>query len=122
MGSCGDKDPKTGWSMDCYLAASIGGSGLAQPKLGTVSPSIEVYVAGCFGGVPLILTQTVQLSPKRKTTPGALDSIPEDKERWDTANGRSDGGLVCRRSTTTVRFFSFCLPIYYPLMFNLFYH
>lgn len=98
-GSIGsDKDPKTGWSMDCYLAASINGSGLLQPKLGIVNPLIEVYVAGCFGGVPLILTQTVQMSPRKKVRPGVLDSIPEDAESGERVNG-----LVLRRTTTSVR-------------------
>ncbi|KAJ7941206.1 putative Erythronate-4-phosphate dehydrogenase family protein [Quillaja saponaria] len=41
-------DSKTGWSMDCHMAAAIGSGSSAffQPKLGVSSPSIEVYVAG----------------------------------------------------------------------------
>ncbi|XP_060218538.1 uncharacterized protein At1g01500 [Lycium barbarum] len=64
---CGNWDNNgTGWSMDCYNAASFG--------------SIEVYVAGCCSGVPLILTKTIQVSPRRKllSRHGMLDAIPED--------------------------------------------
>ncbi|PKA61671.1 Uncharacterized protein AXF42_Ash018652 [Apostasia shenzhenica] len=76
-----DKDRNTGWSMNCYSAASISSSSFVQPKLGITSPSIEVYVAGCSAGFPLILTQTIQLSPRKKLTrQGALDSIPEVEE------------------------------------------
>ncbi|ONK80317.1 uncharacterized protein A4U43_C01F16320 [Asparagus officinalis] len=67
--------------------------------LGIVNPLVEVYVAGCFGGVPLILTQTVMVSPRRKARPGLLDSIPE--ERGDRENGRSDG-LVCQRTMASL--------------------
>lgn len=76
-------DSRTGWSMDCYLAASIGSGSSAffQPKLGFSSPSIEVYIAGCCSGVPVILTKTIQVSPRQKTTRHAtLDAIPEDEE------------------------------------------
>ncbi|XP_072970218.1 uncharacterized protein At1g01500 [Typha angustifolia] len=97
-----DKDPKTGWSMDCYSAASIASSAFVQPKLGISSPSIEVYVAGCFAGMPLILTQTVQLSPRRKPVrPGALDSIPEDEENSGRELSSSEG-LTRRRASSSV--------------------
>nr|DAD47095.1 TPA_asm: hypothetical protein HUJ06_017032 [Nelumbo nucifera] len=85
-----ENDPKTGWSMDCYTAASIatGSSAFFQPKLGISSPSIEVYVAGCCSGVPLILTKTIHLSPRRKSPRhGALDAIPEDEETGKEQNG-----------------------------------
>ncbi|XP_008801785.2 uncharacterized protein At1g01500-like [Phoenix dactylifera] len=99
-GSC-DKDPKTGWSMDCYSAASIASSAFMQSKLGISSPSIEVYVAGCYAGVPLILTQTVQLSPRRKAArPGALDAIPEDEETAGREQG-SNEGLIHRRTSSS---------------------
>ncbi|CAL9064067.1 unnamed protein product [Musa banksii] len=88
----GPSDSKTGWSMNCYVAASIGSSAFVQPdKVGILStPSIEVYVAGCFAGVPLILTQTVQLSPRRRAVRlGALESIPEDEETTGGKQGSS---------------------------------
>uniref|UniRef100_A0A5B7B0H6 Erythronate-4-phosphate dehydrogenase family protein n=1 Tax=Davidia involucrata TaxID=16924 RepID=A0A5B7B0H6_DAVIN len=83
-GSVGlENDSKTGWSMDCYMAASIasGSSAFFQPKLGISSPSIEVYIAGSCSGVPVILTKTILISPRRKPSRhGMLDAIPEDEE------------------------------------------
>ncbi|KAL0907735.1 hypothetical protein M5K25_022167 [Dendrobium thyrsiflorum] len=74
-------DPKARWSMNCFSAASIASSAFIQPKFGISSPSIEVYVAGCFAGSPSILTQTIQLSQIKKVArTGALDAIPEDTE------------------------------------------
>lgn len=85
-----DKDPKTGWSMDCYSAASF-------------ASSIEVYVAGCCSGFPLMLTQTVQNSPRQKVLrPGTLDVIPED----DETNGKDQRSCceqeIRRRLLSTV--------------------
>lgn len=80
-----ESDSRTGWGMDCYTAASIasGASAFFQPSLRFCSPSIEVYVAGCFSGVPVILTKTFQVSPRRKKSRQALlDAIPEDEEAW----------------------------------------
>lgn len=69
----------TGWSMDCYIAS--GSSTFLQPKMGISSPSIEVYIAGCCSSVPVILTKTIQISPRRKVSRhGMLDAIPEDEE------------------------------------------
>lgn len=83
-GSVGlENDSRTGWSMDCYMAASVaeGSSAFFQPKLGISSPSIEVYIAGCSSGVPAILTKTILISPRRKSCRhGTLDAIPEDEE------------------------------------------
>lgn len=94
-----DKNPN-GWSMDCYSAASTGASAFVQPRIGIFSPSFEVYVAGCIATVPVILTQTVQLSGKRKAVrPGNLDSIPEDEE---TSGYQEQGNLVHRRASSSV--------------------
>lgn len=85
-----DNDARTGWSMDCYMAASIGSGSSAffQPKLGVSAPSFEVYVAGCCSGVPVILTKTIQMSPRRKPARHAvLDAIPEDEELQRNGNG-----------------------------------
>lgn len=82
-GSVGlENDARTGWSMDCFTAASIaaGSSAFFQPKLGISSPSIEVYIAGCCSGVPVILTKTILISPRRKPKHSMLDAIPEDEE------------------------------------------
>ncbi|XP_071735923.1 uncharacterized protein At1g01500-like [Rutidosis leptorrhynchoides] len=65
---------KTGWSMDFY-AANLS-------KFGSSSPSIEVYIAGCCSSVPVILTKTIQVSPRRRgcNRHVMLDAIPEDEE------------------------------------------
>ncbi|KAK9074262.1 hypothetical protein SSX86_006859 [Deinandra increscens subsp. villosa] len=64
---------KTGWSMDFY-AGNLS-------KFGNCSTSIEVYIAGCCSSVPVILTKTVQVSPRRRgSRQGMLDAIPEDEE------------------------------------------
>ncbi|RDX77954.1 hypothetical protein CR513_41837, partial [Mucuna pruriens] len=74
----------SGWGMDCHVAAGSVGSGCSaffRPRLGVSAPSIEVYVAGCCSGVPAILTQTIQMSPRRRVPRHAtLDAIPEDEE------------------------------------------
>ncbi|XP_077233274.1 erythronate-4-phosphate dehydrogenase family protein [Tasmannia lanceolata] len=96
-------DSKTGWSMDCYSAASIAGGSSAffQPKLGISSPSIEVYVAGCCSGFPLILTKTIQVSPRRKIArQRMLDSIPEDEET--ERERRSVNGVIQHRRLHSV--------------------
>eukprot|EP00252_Welwitschia_mirabilis_P015538 TRINITY_DN3419_c0_g1_i2.p1 TRINITY_DN3419_c0_g1~~TRINITY_DN3419_c0_g1_i2.p1 ORF type:complete len:165 (+),score=22.98 TRINITY_DN3419_c0_g1_i2:443-937(+) len=47
----------------------------------TGPPIIEVYVAGCFSGSPLILTKTIPLgSSRRKSRRTTLDVIPENEE------------------------------------------
>ncbi|XP_022979196.1 C-terminal binding protein AN-like isoform X2 [Cucurbita maxima] len=83
-GSVGlENNSKTGWTMECFMAASMcsGSSAFFQPKLGVSSPAIEVYIAGCCSGMPVILTQTIQVSPRRKNLRQcALDAIPEDEE------------------------------------------
>ncbi|PKA66313.1 Uncharacterized protein AXF42_Ash007010 [Apostasia shenzhenica] len=81
------KDLKTGWTMNCYSAASIAISAFLQPKLGISSPSVEVYVAACYAGFPFILTQTIQASPRKKPARvGALDAIPEDEVTTTSPN------------------------------------
>lgn len=93
-----ENDSKTGWSMDCYTAAfmSSGGSAFFQPRLGVGSPTVEVYIAGCCSGMPVILTKTIQISPRRKVSRhGMLDAIPEDEEI--DKEQRSPNGLVRQR-------------------------
>ncbi|KAL8172471.1 hypothetical protein V2J09_024275 [Rumex salicifolius] len=76
-----ENDSKTGWNLDCYMAASVGSSAFFQPKLAVTSPSMEVYIAGCCSGVPVILTRTISLSPRRKQSRhSTLDAIPEEEE------------------------------------------
>ncbi|KAK6918325.1 hypothetical protein RJ641_016747, partial [Dillenia turbinata] len=78
-----ESDSKTGWSMDCYTSSGLmsGTSAFFQPKIGVSSPSVEVYIAGCCSGLPVILTKTILVSPRRKSTRhGMLDVIPEEDE------------------------------------------
>lgn len=57
--------------------------GLFLVKLGDSSSSVEVYIAGCCSGVPVILTKMIHNSPRGKASKqGALDAIPEDEEIW----------------------------------------
>ncbi|XP_010544413.1 PREDICTED: uncharacterized protein At1g01500-like [Tarenaya hassleriana] len=99
-------DPKTGWGMDCYTAMGNGSgpcsTAFLQPKLGVSSPSVEVYIAGCCGGVPVILTKTIQASPRRKVARHVtLDAIPEDeevgKEQDIVGVGGTGNGLIRQR-------------------------
>ncbi|KAL0314704.1 UNVERIFIED_CONTAM: hypothetical protein Sangu_2314800 [Sesamum angustifolium] len=68
------------WSMNCESVINSG-TGFLKGKQMTgsesSSPTIEVYVAGCFSGTPIILTKTLQLSHRKKHRRGKLDSIPE---------------------------------------------
>ncbi|KAI3448036.1 hypothetical protein Pfo_004701 [Paulownia fortunei] len=71
------------WSMNCEsdILVSTGffkGNQNHYKGLESASPAIEVYVAGCFSGSPIVLTKTLQLSPRRKQMrKGMLESIPE---------------------------------------------
>ncbi|KAL0547808.1 hypothetical protein IC582_012237 [Cucumis melo] len=95
-GSVGlENNSKTGWTMECFMAASMcsGSSAFFQPKLGVSSPAIEVYIAGCCSGMPVILTQTIQVSPRRRNLRQVvLDAIPEDEEVGKEENGSN--GLI----------------------------
>ncbi|KAF8406432.1 hypothetical protein HHK36_008519 [Tetracentron sinense] len=78
------------WIMNCE-SRMIAGTGFLKGKQYTgpelPSPTIEVYVAGCFSGTPIILTRTLQLSYRKKhTRKGMLDSIPE----YDTTECQKD--------------------------------
>lgn len=69
------------WSMNCESVLSTG-TGFLKGKhiVGSesLSPTIEVYVTGCFSGTPIILTKTLQLNHRKKHhRKGMLDSIPE---------------------------------------------
>ncbi|XP_049404132.1 uncharacterized protein At1g01500-like [Solanum stenotomum] len=71
------------WSINCetdVLAGSSSSFLKGNQHLGTdlVSPVIEVYVAGCFSGKPIILTRTLELGHRKKQQrQGMLESIPE---------------------------------------------
>ncbi|KAK4429249.1 hypothetical protein Salat_1225200 [Sesamum alatum] len=82
------------WSMNCESVINPGtgflkGKQIKGPE--SSSPTIEVYVAGCFSGTPIILTKTLQLSHCKKHRKGKLDSIPEydaSETHEDVAAGR----------------------------------
>ncbi|GLT92135.1 hypothetical protein SLE2022_099890 [Rubroshorea leprosula] len=80
------------WSMNCEsdITAATGflkGKSFTSP--GFPLPAIEVYIAGCFSGTPIILTKTLQLSSRKKRDrKGMLDSIPEYE--YDTTEFRKD--------------------------------
>ncbi|XP_038904467.1 uncharacterized protein At1g01500-like [Benincasa hispida] len=86
---------KTSWIMECFMAACMcsGSSAFFQPKLGVSSLAIKVYIVGCCFGMPMILTQTIQVSPRqRNLRQGVLDAIPEDEEVGKEENGSN--GLI----------------------------
>lgn len=89
---------RAGWSIDCHVAAGSIGSGSSaffRPKLGVSAPSIEVYVAGCCSGVPVILSKTIQMSPRRRVPRHAtLDAIPEDEEMMIGKDHKGINGLI----------------------------
>ncbi|KAL8540239.1 hypothetical protein ACS0TY_001718 [Phlomoides rotata] len=60
----------------------------------SASPAIEVYVAGCFSGSPIVLTRTLQLNQKKKQ--GRLESIPE----YDTQKAESSSLAIQSRHDT----------------------
>ena len=69
------------WNMNCESEITSGSGFLKRkqifcPELSP--PTIEVYVAGCFSGTPIILTKTLQLNYRKKhNRKGMLDAIPE---------------------------------------------
>ncbi|KAE8675271.1 Erythronate-4-phosphate dehydrogenase family protein isoform 3 [Hibiscus syriacus] len=71
------------WSMNCDPEITSG-SVFLKGKLNSCPilspPTIEVHVAGCFSGKPIILTKTLQLNYRKKhNRKGALEAIPEYK-------------------------------------------
>ncbi|XP_077233600.1 uncharacterized protein At1g01500-like [Tasmannia lanceolata] len=78
------------WNMNCQLVTTAStGFFRAKQYMGSelLSPTMEVYVAGCFSGTPIILTKTLQLNFRRKhSRKGMLDSIPE----YQTTESKKD--------------------------------
>ncbi|KAL3538965.1 hypothetical protein ACH5RR_002331 [Cinchona calisaya] len=76
------------WTMHCESDIPAGTDSLLKG-----SPAIEVYVAGCFSGAPIVLTKTLQLGHRRKQIRKAmLDSIPEF-EATERQNKNLSSGL-----------------------------
>ncbi|XAR61771.1 hypothetical protein NMG60_11016284 [Bertholletia excelsa] len=68
------------WSMECELGTNGFLKGRQVVDCEVFSPSIEVYVAGCFEGTPIILTRTLEVGSRNKQSRnGMLDSIPENE-------------------------------------------
>lgn len=68
------------WSMNCESDIGLGTSFLKAKQhmsLESVSPIVEVYVAGSFSGNPTILTKTLRFGLKMQMRKGMLQTIPE---------------------------------------------
>ncbi|KAL6986786.1 hypothetical protein U1Q18_043717 [Sarracenia purpurea var. burkii] len=86
------------WSMNCEEPVMNAGNGFLKGKqiVGSESfpPTFEVYVAGCFSGMPIVLTKTLQPSFRKKhNRKGTLDSIPEYATTESQKNAPSGLGL-----------------------------
>lgn len=78
------KNAHTKWVMKCETVNTAGVGFLRGKQIpgseSLVSPTIEVYVASCFSGIPVVLTKTLQISSYKKLIKGItgmLHSIPE---------------------------------------------
>ncbi|XP_073294935.1 uncharacterized protein At1g01500 [Primulina huaijiensis] len=81
--------PARRWSMNCDTVISAGTGFLKGKQIvdsESSSPTIEVYIAGCFSGTPIILTKTMQLKNRKKHRMGTLNSIPE----YDASESHED--------------------------------
>ncbi|GER33959.1 erythronate-4-phosphate dehydrogenase family protein [Striga asiatica] len=77
------------WSMNCESVISNGVGFLKGKQImssESLVPTIEVYVAGCFSGIPIILTKTLQVCSRKKHRNGMLNPIPE----YDAAEESND--------------------------------
>ncbi|PIN03747.1 hypothetical protein CDL12_23724 [Handroanthus impetiginosus] len=68
------------WRMKCEFVTNDG-TGFLKGKqiMGSDSllPTIEVYVAGCYSGTPIVLTKMLQLKHQKEQRKGILDSSPD---------------------------------------------
>ncbi|XP_045791629.1 uncharacterized protein At1g01500 [Trifolium pratense] len=86
------------WSMNCETKRTSNSGFLKGKHVGVSDPEIEVYVAGCFSGTPIILTRTLQFNCKKKHNRklGMLDVIPEyetTESKKDVSNHDHDHGF-----------------------------
>ncbi|PKU65830.1 uncharacterized protein At1g01500-like [Dendrobium catenatum] len=68
------------WSIKCQSLVSSGVSFLKGKQYKSPEmplPTIEVYIAGCFSGTPIILTKTLKVGLQKRNQKSVLDSIPE---------------------------------------------
>ncbi|KAK4491395.1 hypothetical protein RD792_002140 [Penstemon davidsonii] len=101
---CHSNEPKNhgqSWTMNCdpdILTADgfLKGNRNKYTGLESSSPAIEVYVAGCFSGSPIIFTKTLQICHRRKQVrKGMLESIPEYEA---TQSQRDDSSSLANQS------------------------
>eukprot|EP00271_Cylindrocystis_brebissonii_P002758 TRINITY_DN13559_c0_g1_i1.p1 TRINITY_DN13559_c0_g1~~TRINITY_DN13559_c0_g1_i1.p1 ORF type:complete len:426 (-),score=70.25 TRINITY_DN13559_c0_g1_i1:2103-3380(-) len=77
---------RTGWNLDCLCTLGSGGCVFLRNKQHDFSallvpPSMEVCLVGRFNGLPVMLTDTVALTARRRNVRVvALDAIPEADE------------------------------------------
>lgn len=87
-----------GWSLECSCTVGGGGCVFLRPKhdytTPLVHPSMEVCIVGRFNVMPVILTQTVVLTARRRNLRKvALDVIPEADEA-DRVGAQQSGPLL----------------------------
>ncbi|GJP56234.1 hypothetical protein CLOM_g15312 [Closterium sp. NIES-68] len=74
------------WTLECSCTTSSSWSGFAVKSVQELSdhavqPSLEICIVGRCDGLPVMLTETVQLTARRKNHwKGGLDAIPEVEE------------------------------------------
>ncbi|CAN4095418.1 unnamed protein product [Withania somnifera] len=80
------------WNMNCESVMSAGTGFLNGKQIigsESLSPTIEVFITGCFSGTPIILTKSLQLNHRKKhNRKGMLHSIPEhetDEQQKDVS-------------------------------------
>lgn len=72
-----------GWNMECSCGITSTSCCFLKGRVdfSTINPTMEVYVAGRSSGLPIVLTQTIQLAAKKKSPKCCnLDAIPEEEE------------------------------------------
>lgn len=82
------------WRMSCESKITAG-TGFLKGS----STIIEVCIAGCFYGNPIILTKTLHISCRKKQRKGILDSIPEYEPTETCKEVASGSGQVEEHST-----------------------
>lgn len=80
--------PKTTWTVECSSRLEYSSQ---WPFNAMFSPTLDVYVAVRISGFPIILSQTLQLLPRRKHIRlCTMDVIPEGNETAETYSVLSD--------------------------------
>jgi len=83
-----DLKPETTWTVECSSRLEYSSQ---WPFNAMFSPTVDVYVAGRISGFPIILSQTLQLLPRRKHIRHCtMDVIPEGNETAETYSVLSD--------------------------------